>query len=271
MHIATAEVNATLTTKAGATKAGATLTVHVVLSPDDNIAITTVTADPPMDLTVTTWVYAALESGQPPCNATPGHLTDPTAPKCSDSTVGAGVSGDAATWAQREPLGNSSSKPITVVIATTVLGSAAAEQNCSKVTDTAATCLVPAVSSLQVATVIRSNLDLCGEVEVATSTGSCDRDPLQPALAELLQALNTSSAADVAAANAQWWSDYWNATWVTLPTDPTIEQFYYVHSYLIGAASRAGSVAAGLWGPWVHSDNPGWAGDFTLGTVSFCI
>ena len=43
-----------------------------------------------------------------------------------------------------------------------------------------------------------------------------------------------------------------------------LERFYYGTSYMIGSASRKGKMAAGLWGPWVHCDTPGWEGDFTI-------
>jgi hypothetical protein len=147
-------------------------------------------------------------------------------------------------------------------------------------------------SQLQVVTVLKSNLDLCpnhdnntpfarpslsssytgagagADADAGTGTGagaggartSCDIDPLNATLARVA----TVSATSVAAANKRWWEVYWNTTNVAIPADPTLERFYYAHSYLIGSASRTGKVAAGLWGPWVHCDSPEWDGDYTL-------
>ena len=115
-------------------------------------------------------------------------------------------------------------------------------------------------SPLQVTTVVKNNLDLCPGHDQPGS--ACDIDPLSASVSRATSA-STSTAA-IEAANQQWWAAFWNASYVELPGDARLERFYYAHSYLIGSASREGKVAAGLWGPWVHMDSPGWAGDYTL-------
>ena len=40
--------------------------------------------------------------------------------------------------------------------------------------------------------------------------------------------------------------------------------FYYAMLFTVGAASRPGKMAPGLWGPWITTDGAGWNGDYTL-------
>jgi len=70
MHIATAEVTARLTS------ATASLSVHVVLAPHENIALTTVKADPPMEVAVTSWALPLDAGMKQPCEPT----DDPSVP-----------------------------------------------------------------------------------------------------------------------------------------------------------------------------------------------
>ena len=112
---------------------------------------------------------------------------------------------------------------------------------------------------LTMITAVVTNWDLC---EVPSNNPVCKQEPLAVAIARA-RSLRTTSA-QVATANAKWWSKFWNASWVSLPGDPTLEGFYYSTMYMIASASRRGKMAAGLWGPWVHSDAPAWQGDFTI-------
>ena len=308
MHVATAEVRASLVVSPGGQGVPpAHLTVHVVLDPDENVAVTTITSNPPMEITITTWALPLGSSLPQPCTPT----DDPSVPGCLDGTVAAGVDGETGVfWSQRQPLSaKSSRKPISIAMASAVLpravdrgggaGARTSKTSVKKCVAPASTggaaagaaCVVAVAgtrgsSPLQIATVLMSNLDLCPDHDTATTfVGSppspspspststsgapprartprtpCTIDPLNAARARVA----TVSAAAVAAANKRWWEVFWNTTFVEIPADPTLEQFYYAHSYLIGSASRAGKVAAGLWGPWVHGDSPEWAGDFTL-------
>ena len=81
MHIATAEVRATLTSPKG------WLSVHAVLAPDENVALITVTSEPAMQLSVTSWVLPLDSSMKQPCTPT----DDPSVPGCLDGHVAAGV------------------------------------------------------------------------------------------------------------------------------------------------------------------------------------
>ena len=272
MHIATAEVRAALTLPTTGAS-GASLRLHVVLAPDENTVLTTVTAEPPMTVTITSWVlplgplvspaFSRLDSSmKQPC--TPS--TDPSVPGCLDGSVGAGVGAGrdgSVFWSQRQPLSAlSSTKPINIAMASTVVQQQ--PLRCELVSTSAAACTYQVgPSGLQIATSVLSNLDLCPGHDRPGSP-ACAVDPLNASVA---RAASVSPAA-ILRANSAWWYDYWNATSVAIPGDSVLERFYYAHSYLIGSASRAGRVAAGLWGPWVHDDSPAWGGDFTLDYVS---
>ena len=314
MHIATAEVIANLTSSTQS------LSIRVVLDPHDNVAITTITAVPPLPVTIVTWVYplAELESDQP-CSGS----DDPSKPSCLDGTVRSGVGlGGTAGWALRQPLGKSSSKPISVAIVTSIVDAAGimlpakpkpgnnvgwtcAAAAGGATSDASASCSgVAGPSGLKVATVVRSNLDVCRDHHHhhhsqagmksatdagSTSTGStdqhafdaritsvikralvpCTADPVADAIDRVGKLRALGAAAAISAANARFWARFWGDTWIEMPgksdAAELTQRYYYAHMYLIASASRGDSVPPGIWGPWVHSDSPGWAGDYTLG------
>jgi hypothetical protein len=243
MHIATAEIHARLTSPT------ASLSVHVVLAPEENIALTEITSNPPMSLTVTSWVLpiggTLCEHGtmglhncasQKPCHPT----DDPSVPGCLDGSVGAGATED-TVWAQRQPLGNSSSKPISIAMASVIGGGLS--QTCTRTTESAAACIVQAgPKPVQATTVLKSNLDLCPAHEAPGAR--CAIDPLNATLSRAASASRATGS--IQDANKRWWAAFWNASFVELPGDATLERFYYATSYLIGSASREGKVAAGL-------------------------
>jgi len=83
---------------------------------------------------------------------------------------------------------------------------------------------------------------------------------------ESAKALVAGLTADQIAANTvahrQWWSDFWNRSFIEIP-DKTIEQHWYASWYIMASCSRAGKVAPGLWGNWI-TNYPDWNGDFHL-------
>lgn len=248
MHIATAEVRASLTSPV------ASLSVHVILDPKENVVLTTITTHPPTEVSITNWVLPLDASMQLPCKPT----DNPTVPGCLDGKVGSGVLPNRVLWSQRQPLGNSSSKPISMVLASyteQVNG-----QRCNKTSTTSVVCtFMLTTDPLQLTTAVKSNLDLCPGHDKKPGF-VCNVDPLNATAAQAVSASGTAIIRD----NKEWWFAYWNSSSVQIPGDSVLERFFFAHSYLIGSASRAGKVAAGLWGPWVHSDSPAWAGDFTL-------
>ena len=60
-----------------------------------------------------------------------------------------------------------------------------------------------------------------------------------------------------------WWKNFWLKSYVRV-YDSVLEKFYYGALYVVGAASRAGKVPPGLWGPWPTQDAMSWGGRFFI-------
>ena len=105
-------------------------------------------------------------------------------------------------------------------------------------------------AQLTLASAVISNFDLCD-----TAHGCAD--PLNATLQRATTlAVTNGSAAAISSDNLRFWRGYWNSSWVSMPGDPTLERFYYGTSYMIGAASREGKVAAGLCRNNAHAPQP---------------
>eukprot|EP01052_Picozoa_sp_SAG31_P056296 SAG31_NODE_16036_length_726_cov_1.202552_1_plen_210_part_01 len=210
MLIATGEVHARLASPT------ASLSVRTVLAPDENTVLSTVVAEPPMKVTVTTWVL-------------PGGDTS------------AGIIRGNTFWAQRQPSGMAKPIGMTMASVVTVCGTAAAAaaaatQTCTRTSEVAAACVVQAGGRpLHVTTVVRSNLDNCPGYDAPSSV--CPMDPVLNATARASAAsASTAATSALEAANQRWWASFWNASFVELPGDATLERYFYAHSYLIGSA-----------------------------------
>ena len=162
-----------------------------------------------------------------------------------DGRIAAGVSDAGGArgpvlWSQRQPLGLSSPKPISVAVATASVGGPSLSGCAADSGAGTANCTATVGAQLTLASAVISNFDLCD-----TPHGCAD--PLNATLqrATTLAATNNSAAA-ISSDNLRFWRGYWNSSWVSMPGDPTLERFYYGTSYMIGAASREGKLAAGL-------------------------
>jgi len=92
-----------------------------------------------------------------------------------------------------------------------------------------------------------------------------DLDAKEP-LAAARKRVAGLTAADLAALNERhqaWWRGFWARSFVEIG-DPPIERFWYGSHYLMASCSRAGKVPPGLFGNWITTDKPAWAGDFHL-------
>ena len=61
----------------------------------------------------------------------------------------------------------------------------------------------------------------------------------------------------------RWWSRYWSRSWVEIG-DPILEKAYCQSLYSMGASSRDPEFPPGIFGTWVTTDSPSWAGDYHL-------
>ena len=61
----------------------------------------------------------------------------------------------------------------------------------------------------------------------------------------------------------RWWASFWSESWVEIH-DELIERHYYGAQYILGSCSRNPGFPPGLWGNWITTDTPAWAGDYHL-------
>lgn len=64
-------------------------------------------------------------------------------------------------------------------------------------------------------------------------------------------------------AHAEWWRGFWGRSFVEIG-DKALEQRYYLSHYVMASCSRDPKFPPGLFGTWVTTDSPGWAGDYHL-------
>ena len=155
--------------------------------------------------------------------------------------------------------------PITAAVVTRALGQSMQLLNRSTTDSLSVTSTVSFTGSLDIATVVWTNLD-----EAGLDQGAYDPpapvtgvDPLPSALSAS-SALNSSSLADAWQETAHDWEQFWQSTCVVhFPSTPALERYYYGAQYILKASTALGSVQPGLWGPWVLNDNMNWNGDYT--------
>ncbi len=75
--------------------------------------------------------------------------------------------------------------------------------------------------------------------------------------------LQAKDLAGLTAKHRAWWNGFWSRSFIEIP-DKEIEKRWYAALYVLGACSRPGKVAPGLWGNWCTTDGPSWHGDFHL-------
>ena len=104
-----------------------------------------------------------------------------------------------------------------------------------------------------------------GEQAIVVTAILSDLDAKEP-LAAARKRVAGLTVANVAALGEQhqaWWRAFWTRSFVEIG-DPLIEKFWYGSHYLMASCSRAGKVPPGLFGNWITTDKPAWAGDFHL-------
>lgn len=90
-----------------------------------------------------------------------------------------------------------------------------------------------------------------------------DEAPLEEARVLLGKINSADDAETTRERHRSWWKDYWMLSSVGIE-DEDISKAYYGSMYLAGASMRDGSIAPGLYGPWVTTDSPLWLGDYHL-------
>jgi hypothetical protein len=97
--------------------------------------------------------------------------------------------------------------------------------------------------------------------DLARSNGSTEEDVISAAEQMLGRVTTRTGVAALRQQHIQWWTRFWNASSVELGAERrTLEGFWYGMQYMAGSMNRAGKQAAGLWGPWIQSDDMNWNG-----------
>ena len=97
---------------------------------------------------------------------------------------------------------------------------------------------------------------------VTMASGFQHKDPADAAR-KLAAGLDEAGIESLRKAHAAWWRDFWGKCLVELG-DPVLEQRYYLSHYVMGSCSRDPQFPPGLFGTWVTTDSPAWAGDYHL-------
>jgi hypothetical protein len=259
LDIGGARANATLATTA------ASLSVGLFLAEDANTLVVEVTTHGTLGvLNISTWVDPLAQvcqrdfhKGVVLCEALDGAVHS-----------GSGVADAAASvacssiYASRQPLSAAHSpQPVVAAIATSIPSVDGAA--CGAASATAASWVGRPPLAFSLLTSVVTRLDLCGS---NASSAGCTVDPLPVAAAKAARHSTASPAqqqAQVAilrTSHDQFWEALWSNSSLSLPTEPATEAFWYTAQWLLASASRPDKVAPGLWGPWVHTDSPGWEG-----------
>lgn len=98
-------------------------------------------------------------------------------------------------------------------------------------------------------------------VVALASRFQCD-EPLQH-VKDQVSALNPGRLSSLRQAHRLWWDQYWDRSWAKID-DPVLEKAYYQSLYTMGAASRDPRFPPAIFGIWVTTDTPAWAGDYHL-------
>lgn len=92
-------------------------------------------------------------------------------------------------------------------------------------------------------------------------------DPV-PAALSLAAAGASAPTGFIADASAAWWADFWEASSVSLPTQPGAQALWEGAQYVLACSSSVQATSErpgpGLYGPWSTADGPNWHGDYTL-------
>lgn len=61
-----------------------------------------------------------------------------------------------------------------------------------------------------------------------------------------------------------WWENFWASSGVFIPSEPDVEKFWYASHYLMACCCKTGKFAPGIFGNWITTNKPNWAGDYHL-------
>jgi len=75
--------------------------------------------------------------------------------------------------------------------------------------------------------------------------------------------LSREEIESIRSAHIKWWRKFWSKSFIEIG-DPLLEKFYYGSLYIMASCSRNKDFPPGLFGNWITTDSPAWAGDYHL-------
>jgi len=99
-------------------------------------------------------------------------------------------------------------------------------------------------------------------IAVAVRTSHETRTYLDDARARVAR-LSREKIESIRSAHIKWWRRFWSKSFVEIP-DKLLEKFWYGSHYIMASCSRNEKFPPGLFGNWITTDKPRWAGDYHL-------
>lgn len=75
--------------------------------------------------------------------------------------------------------------------------------------------------------------------------------------------IDESRVGSLRSEHENWWSQFWAKSSIEIG-DELLEKFWYGSHYIMACCSRNKAFAPGLFGNWITTDSPAWAGDYHL-------
>lgn len=99
-------------------------------------------------------------------------------------------------------------------------------------------------------------------IAIAVCTNMEQEKYLEKAIS-LVKELSYNKIENLHTQHKKWWNDFWKLSSVKL-SDSLLEKYYYASQYILASCSRNEKFPPGLFGNWITTDSPAWAGDYHL-------
>lgn len=93
-------------------------------------------------------------------------------------------------------------------------------------------------------------------------TNHDNKDCLQESIGRI-RAFNESQINRLNSEHKDWWNQFWDKSAIDIG-DELLEKFWYGSHYIMASCSRNKQFPPGLFGNWITTDSPAWAGDYHL-------
>lgn len=98
---------------------------------------------------------------------------------------------------------------------------------------------------------------------VAALVSRFDSETFRDEAISMAARIDADEVPSLCQAHKTWWQRFWEASWVELD-DPVLEQRYYLSHYIMASSCRDRDFPPPIFGTWVTTNTPWWAGDYHL-------